>query len=414
MRTKLLVLATLCVVVLAILMGGCGDSGTSTTGAPSSTLGTTATTVGSSGSTTTSVPVSDREAAKQEATDAGLKDAEAAGPPVAPPTGKKIGFLLLSAQTEADVIIMNDLKEAAGYFGFDVIVSDWNFDTAKLRMNATTVLAQDPDLMIGDAADPTLTPEALKEADARGIPWIVTSAAQTPSDLVTAEYVPDEKLNTRVLDEWLFAQIKERFPDRDPAKLAAFQAPPVGPGVRDRDTQRKEDLANTTGITEVVTHDLDLADPVQDTIKMTRQILAQYPDIAAFWQTADFCIPPIGQVLNSQGIEGAGRPIVSGFYSTREGRAGLIDGSVDGIVDINQGEMAYVIIDQAVEHWARGTEFWPDSTVFAEAYSIKMLQPWMHTAENVNPDIEILENNGADYKTYFKTKWSKEFGLNLQ
>ena len=353
----------------------------------------------------------DRDAASQEAIDAALADAEAAGGPTDPPTDKKIGYMHLSAQTEASLRVLDAIEQASELFGFEVVVCDPNFDPQQVAQCATSLVAQNVDLVIVEAADPGASGASLQEAAERGIPWIIVGAGQTPSEFVTAQYVPDERAQTKFLDEWMIAEIQKRVGESGNAEIAAFQASPVGEAVRARDEQRAEDLAANVYITEVFTHEIDLTNPVQDTIDTSTLILEQNPGIAALWNTCDFCVPPMAQAADTLGLSGDDRPIITGIYSTRETRQRIQEGTIDGVVESNFGAHGWVAMDQAIENWARGTEFYPDQTVYTEAYGIDMLVPWMMTQNNVGDNIDVINNQGEDFETYFRTKWNAEFGV---
>lgn len=353
-----------------------------------------------------------RAEAMAQAKAAAIKDAAKAGGRAQKPTGKTIAYMYLSTQTEASVRIFNGLKTIAGLFGWKLISCDPNFDPQKVAQCATSLVAQNPDIVLAASADPGASGAGLQEAFKRKIPWIIMGALQTPSKYVTAQYVPDEKALTKVLDTWFFQRIKARVGTEN-AEIAAWQAPPVGPGVRARDAQRKADLAAFPGIKETFTHDIDLANAVQDTLKTTTQVVEQNTGIDGLWQTCDFCVGPMAQALDAKGLRGNDRPVLVGIYSTRETRKAIREGRVDGVVENNFEVQGWVAIDQALQAWARGKSFWKDSTVFTKAYSIPMLQTWVETRANVGNDPNIVKNNGEDYVTYFTTKWNKEFGTKI-
>jgi ABC-type sugar transport system substrate-binding protein len=344
---------------------------------------------------------------------AAIKDAAKAGGKTTAPTGKVIGYMHLSSQTEASIRMLEGLKTIAKLFGYKVNVCDPNFDPQKVAQCATSLVAQNPDIVIVEAADPGASGAGLQEAFKQKIPWIVTGALQTPSKFVTAQYVPDERELTRVLDNWFFQRIEQKVGKGTPAEIGAWQAPPVGPGVRARDAQRKIDLARFPAIKETYTRDIDLSNPVQDTLQTTQLLVEQNPGIDGLWQTCDFCVGANAQALDTKGLEGAERPVLVGIYSTRETRQAIKEGRVDGVVQSNFEAMGWVAMDQALEFWARGKKFFPNNKVFKQGYSMQILQPWIETKANVGTNINKVNNNGEDYVTYFTTKWNREFGTKI-
>jgi ABC-type sugar transport system substrate-binding protein len=377
----------------ALFAGGCG-SGSSAPAGAASAKATAATSVAPS-----------RTAS---ATAAALADAKKDGPRVAAPKNKTIAFMWLSKSTEASQRQYADLREAAGIFGFTVIDCDPDFDPAKTAQCATSLVARNPSLIIASAAPTAAAAAGMAAAKARGIPWIGVGASEAPSPLFTAQYVPNEQLETKLLDSWLFGLVKQRI-GTSTGVIGAFQAPAVGPGVIARDVQRRTDLAAFGNLSQK-THDIDLSNPVQDTADTTRTLVQQNSHLVALWNTCDLCVAPMAQALDTLGLHGNTRPLTAGFYTTRQSREMIKSGEVTGAVEVNFGAMTWVALDQALEHWARGTAFAPDSSVFDNGYGITLMQPWIVTQANVG-DPAVVRNQAEDYVTYFKTKWRAEFGV---
>lgn len=409
-KKKLYLAVLLTVLTLGVAAGCGGDEGEEATEQPAATeTAAAAEETETGGLDPKFAGQPDREQAAQEAREAALEDAEALGGKTDPPKGKKIAYIHLSAQAEASQRVLKGLQEITDLFGFELIVCDPNFDPKRVAQCATSLVAQRPDLVITEASDPGAAGAGLRAAFDRGIPWITTGAGQTPSRFVTAEYVPDELSQTKFLDEWMFETIKQRVGDED-ATIVAFQASPVGPAVRARDDQRKQDLQAFANIREIVAHEIDLSNPAQDVINTTKTLLEQNPGLDGIWQTCDFCVPLNAQAVDSLGLEGDERPVIAGIYSGPETRKRIKEGSIDGVVENNFEVMGWVAMDQALEDWARGKEFHPDNSVFTEGYSIDMLVPWIMTKDNVGDDFNVINNQGEDYRTYFLTKWNAEFG----
>lgn len=397
-RRRALSCATVTVAAV-LVVAGCGSDSSSGTNADPADAATATVSPGATG-----VDPERTEKAKTAA----LADAKKAGASIAAPKDKTIAFMWLSKSTEASQRQFADLKEAAGLFGFKVIECDPNFDPAKTAQCATSLVARNPSLILASAAPTPAIAAGLKAAKERGIPWIGIGALQAPSPYLTAQYVPNEERETEMLDTWLFDLVEERVGDKE-GVIGAFQAPQVGPGVIARDTQRAKDLAGRPGLSQK-THDIDLSDPVQDTIKTTKTLVQQNPGLVALWNTCDLCAAPMGQALDQLGLSGDKRPLTAGYYTTKQSRQMIKDGKLTGAVEVNFGAMAWVALDQALEHWARGTKFAEDSTVFDKGYGIKLMQPWIVTKANVG-DVAVVHNQAEDYVTYFKTKWNAEFGV---
>ncbi|MBS1878897.1 MAG: substrate-binding domain-containing protein [Actinobacteria bacterium] len=386
--------------LLALVIAGCGGGGSTTTSGEA--------TAASGEATATSEAKAHTEvssARAEEAKAAALKDAQ---PKVAAPTGKSIGFMYLSKSTEGSVHLLEGLEEVASLFNFKVTTCDPNFEPAKVAQCMTTLVAQNPSLIILSAQSPAVLGGDLKTASERHIPVIVEGALQAPSPYFTAQYVPNEKLITKALDKWLFGLVEERIGE-EKGVVAAFQAPTVGPGVNERDEQRRADLKSYPNLSEQ-THDIDLPNAIQDTLAQTKTFAQQNPDLQALWQTCEFCAPPMGQALTQLGLQGEKRPFTGAFYTTKQSREMIKTGELSGAVEINWPAMSWVAMDQALQYWARKTPFAKTNAVFQNGYGIEMLEPWIVTQENVgNP--AVVNNEGEDYVTYFETKWNAEFGV---
>jgi hypothetical protein len=102
--------------------------------------------------------------------------------------------------------------------------------------------------------------------------------------------------------------------------------------------------------------------------------------------------------------------VVGGNYTTAQSVDLMRKGKVDGVVDIAFESSIYVVFDQLLEKWARGRAIDTNADVFSKAYSLKFMEPYMVTKENVGASgpIPIF---GADYVDYFSAKWSAEFGV---
>ena len=159
------------------------------------------------------------------------------------------------------------------------------------------------------------------------------------------------------------------------------------------------------------TNDIDLPNAVQDTLSQTKTFVQQNSDLAALWQTCDFCAAPMVQGLSELGLQGEERPFSAAFYTTKQTREQIAKGELTGALENNFGAMAWVTLDQALQFWARNTPFAKDNEVFKTGYGIEILKPWIVTEENVGDDPSVIPNGGEDYVTYFETKWNKEFGV---
>lgn len=339
---------------------------------------------------------------------AGLADAARDGGAVAAPTGKKIGLILLSMQSPANYRIAETAKKLGAQFGFEVIICDPDFDAQRVAQCATSIVAQRPDAVLSDAHEPTTLGSALNDARDMGIPWFALVVNVSPSPALMQYGITGREVGA-VYDKWLLDEIARRKGEGKPLKVMALGAPALGAALLAQQEQLAEDIKARPGAELTVQHDLDLPNIVQDTLNITKQTLGQNPDLGGTWTVCDFCVPLIAQVYDSEGLTGEKRPVVGGNYTTPQSVDLIRQGKVDGVVDISFESSIYVVFDQLLQKWARDRAINNSPDVFSTAYSLKFMEPYMVTKENIGSgsDIPIF---GANYEDYFAAKWGAEFG----
>ena len=330
-----------------------------------------------------------------------------AGPKVALPTGKTIAVMRFSATSDADKRFYATFQQLGKRLGFKVIGCDPNFDPQKTRECMSGFAAQKPDAIVSFLHDPATLGGGLKDAYDQGIPVIVAGAEVTPSPYVT-QYVLDETIHQRMLDKWFFAKMKAKVGKGKVAKYAAMGAPGASLASRLNETQRKADDRKDPGVTEVITHDLDLTNIVQDTIKTTTQALQQYSDLAGLFTVCDFCSPLIAQQVAAE-RRGKDRPIIAATYVTKQSLAELRRGRIDGLLEYPWEANVYVVADRLVENWARGTSLKKGAkTALQPSPGVDFRQGYMLTKENAGKSgpIPLLSQ---DFRAYYNAKWQQEF-----
>lgn len=339
---------------------------------------------------------------RAEAERAGEADA---GAPVDAPTGKSIGVIQLSGQSATSRAITEAAKEIGEIFGFKVNVCDPNFDAQKIPQCATSIVSQNPSVVFSVSQNPGPLGSGLKEAADRGIPWFGTSSASTSSPYMN-DLGADGFALARTLDEWLFRAIDERGA-ADPKRIFAITAPTVGVASLNEENQLKEDIAGASGF-ELIKHDLDLANAVQDTLNSSRQALEQNPDLAGMWTLCDFCLPLMAQTVASKQPDER-RTVVAGMFSTPESIADIRSGRVDAVADYAWALPVWAGMDQALQNWARREAIGRGWAIFDD-YSLPFMEPYVITRENAlaSGPAPIY---GPDYESYFRAKWKKEFGV---
>ncbi len=349
------------------------------------------------------------DAQKAEAAAAGAADSAKAGGAVALPTGKKIGVMLLSGQSASSQRILAAAKTIGQMLGYEVIDCDPNFDAQKVGQCATSLVAQKADVIFSVSQNPGPMGSALADAKDLGITWIGTVDAVTPSPAIIPYGAPGP-ISAKVKDAWLFAEMAKRKGEGAKLQVMALTAPTVGVASLEQEQTLLADAEASSVAEVVVKHDLDLANIVQDTLSTTTQTLQQYPDLAGTWTVCDFCVPLIAQAVNAAGVPAEKRPVIAGNYTTAQTIADLRKGAIDGVVDLPWETAVWVGMDQALQKWARDKEIAPSFDVFSTGYSIKFMEPYMVTKENVGAS-GPAPVFGPDFESYFRAKWKAEFGL---
>jgi ABC-type sugar transport system substrate-binding protein len=342
----------------------------------------------------------------QEAREAGEADA---GSKEEPPEGKSIGIIQLSGQSSTSIVITDAARRIGRMFGYKVNVCDPNFDPQKVPQCATSIVSQNPSVIFSVSQNPGPMGSAVRQAAEQDIPWFGTgSAVEKSPDL--NDYGVSGTEQAAILDKFMFAEMKKRNPDAEQLKLFAITAPTVGVASVNSENQLKKDVA-AAGDIELINHNLDLANAVQDTLNTSRQTLEQNPDLAGMWTICDFCVPLMAQTVVSK--QGADRKtVVGGEYSNPESIADIRSGEVDGIADYAWALPVWVGMDQALRKWTRDEEPVRGFEVF-DTYSLPFMQPYMITKKNAlaSGPSPIY---GPDFETYFKAKWAKEYGITPQ
>ena len=337
----------------------------------------------------------------EEARAAGEQDA---GDPVDPPTGKKIGMILLSEQSATSRSASDAAKRIADLFGFSVEVCDPNFDAQKVQQCATSIAAKKPDAVISVSQNPGPMGSGVKQVADQGGLWFGVGSGGEPSEYVN-DYGIDGIRLAEVLDQFMFATIKEKNPDGD-GKIFAITAPTVGVASKNSGDQLKRDVESAEGF-ELIDHNLDLANAVQDTLNTTRQTLEQNPSLSAMWTLCDFCVPLMAQTTEQKQPDR--KTVVVGQFSSPESIADVRAGKVDGIADYPWASQVWVAMDQALQKWARDQDPVKGFDVFG-SYSLPFMEPYVITPDNAL-DSGPAPIYGPDFETYFRAKWAKEFGV---
>lgn len=403
------------ILVLVLALAGCGGGGSSTSAE------TEASTSGAEESSESKEESSEAGAEEEaeninaagykyagtaqetaEAKAAGAKDAKKK---TSPPSGKSIGVIQLSGESSTSILVAKAAESIGDMFGYSVNVCDPELQEAKFAECGTSILAQNPSMIISVSTNAAAFGSAVKDAESKGIPWFNVGSASTKSSEVN-NYGIDGFALAKVLDEYMFELMRERHSGSGKMKLFAITAPTVGVSSLNSETELKKN-AEEAGDVELEIHNLDLANAAQDTLNSSRQTLERNPDLAGMWTLCDFCLPLMAQSVASYG--GGSEVVVAGEFSNPQSVADLRKGTVDAVADYAWALPVWVAVDQVLGNWTRNEEVVQGEKVF-KTYPLPFMQPYLLTKENAGTS-GAAPIYGPDYEAFFKAKWAKEYGV---
>jgi ABC-type sugar transport system substrate-binding protein len=329
---------------------------------------------------------------------------KSAGRTVNAPTGRTIGIIQLSGTSAQSIGVVAAARQIAAMFGYSVKVCDPNFDPQKVPQCATSILAQNPAVIFSVSTNTGAMGSGFQQAVAKGIPWFSVVSGVVPAKGVY-DYGTLGVALTKLVDAYLFRRMRQVTTDR-PLKLFAIGAPTVGRASLVEGQTLARDV-RAAGDVELINHDLDLSNAVQDTLTTSQQALQQNPNLAGMWTLCDFCLPLMAQqVRNAQGNNR--KTVVAGLYANPQAVAGIRGGTIDAVSDHPWQSSVWVAMDQVLQKWARGKPIAGGSVVY-KRYPLPFMDPYLLTKANIKTSGAVIPVFGPDYQTYFTTKWRKEF-----
>ena len=331
---------------------------------------------------------------------------KAAGALAAVPKGKTVGVIQLSGTSSQSIGVLATARQIAKMFGWKVAVCDPNFDPQKVPQCATSILAQNPAVIFSVSTNTGTMGSAYRDAIAKGIPWISVVSGVVPAKGLF-DYGRDGFELSKIIDDYLIAQMRKQG-GSGKHKLFAIGAPTVGIASANSGKQLAKDV-KAAGDVQLINHDLDLSNAVQDTLSSTEQTLQSNPDLAGTWTLCDFCLPLMAQVV--QKVQGANRKtVVAGLYANPQAIAGIRKGTIDAVSDYPWLSSVWVGMDQVFQNLARKTPIASSKAVYGK-YKLPFMKPYVLTKANVRTSGAVIPVYGPDYQTFFKAKWTKEFGV---
>lgn len=331
--------------------------------------------------------------------------AAAAGATASIPKGRTIGVIQLSGTSSQSIGVLATARLIAKKFGWKVAVCDPNFDPQKVPQCATSILAQNPSVVFSVSTNTGTMGSAYTDAVAKGIPWISVVSGVVPAKGLF-DYGRDGFELAQIIDQYLIKNMKPGSNGK--AKLFAIGAPTVGIASANSGKQLAADVKKA-GNVQLINHDLDLSNAVQDTLSSTEQTLQSNPDLAGVWTLCDFCLPLMAQVVKK--VQGANRTtLVGGLYANPQAIDGIRKGTIDAVSDYPWLSSVWVGMDQVLANIARKTPIASSKAVYGK-YKLPFMKPYVLDKTNVGKTGAVIPVFGPDYQSYFTAKWAKEYGV---
>ncbi len=343
---------------------------------------------------------------------AGEADAAKAGAQVAlkPQT---LGMVEVLHAAEVQRRITQALKDAATKMGWRVLTCDTAGDPAKAAPCAQNLMTQGATAMTSMGVDPSTMATQMKQAKAKGIPWLGLVGTQRESPLFTAQInQPDHGAITDVMSQYILGRLKEAQKTSGGFAYSTFPAI-YGIGVRDAATAAK---LKDNGIKLVSRHVTDLTNEAVDARQWTNSVLARNPNVAAFFTTLDIDQNEIANAVAQKypGKAFPDRPLVVGLAAGLATLDKIRKGTLDADAEVAVEAASWMAVDQLAAHFARKTPIATDlySGEQTDDYPVWFLKPYLVTKENAPQQSGVYHAPPYDFVTYFTSKWAKEYNTN--
>jgi ABC-type sugar transport system substrate-binding protein len=208
---------------------------------------------------------------------------------------KTIGLVNVIGSNGNAAACQANFEQAAKDLGWEVKTIDAQGDPAKMASGVSTMVTQKVDAIVTVSIEPSVARQGLTAAKSAGIPAISICGALAPPNLYDAVYAPN--------DNALSATVVRYMIDDLPAGssvVAQFYDPIAA--LKRRDVVTKA-LLKDAGMPIVATHQVDLANGVQDVTKSSMDMLRAHPDAKAIILDQNFEFTPVVNAIKQANMD---------------------------------------------------------------------------------------------------------------
>ncbi len=303
---------------------------------------------------------------------------------------KTIGLVNVIASNGNAAACQANFKKAADALGWTVKTVDAQGDPAKMASGVSTMVTQKVDAIVTVAIEPSVARQGLEAAKAAGIPTISFCGALAPPNLYDAVYAPNDNALAATVVRYMIDDLPAK------AKVVAQFYDPIA-ALKRRDVVSKA-LLKDAGISIVATHQVDLANGVQDVTKSSMDMLRAHPDASAILLDQNFEFTPVVNAIKRAGL----KTKVYGMYGDPDSYKTLRDGGPARAFSNSTSQWSgWVAADQLLGYFVNKEKIDPLAG-YQHPFPMALL-----TAENVGSSDQEWPDIGPFYLSQWKAEGYK-------
>jgi ABC-type sugar transport system substrate-binding protein len=303
-----------------------------------------------------------------------------------------IGFVNVQDSSPAAAACQAQFLDAAKALGWTVHVANAAGNPADMASDVSAMVTAHSNAIVTVAIEPSAAEAGLTAAKAAGIPAITFCGAVTNNGapLYAADYAPNDAALAATVTRYLIDYMGGKGD-----VVAQFYSPINALARRDAVA---EAMLKQAGMKVVASHQVDLANPVEDTVTSTEAMLRANPSAKAVLVDQDFEFPAAVQAIKESGLTGVH---VFGMYGGDPAFASLrAGGAAAAIAESNPEASGWTVADALLKYFVNKKPIDPLAG-YDHPYPITLV-----TAGNVPPGPEA--NLFPDYGPFYLAQWKAE------